>query len=76
MAAVGSTLGVTVVLNTVLINTVLINTVVVVDVVETLHTRFSELKMLRSATWWSTPRISPGFAKIALLLGMHVERGV
>ena len=58
------------------IDTVFITAVVVVDVVETEYTRFSELKELWSAAWWSTPRISPGFAKIAFLLGTHVERGV
>ena len=58
------------------IDTVFITAVVVIDVVETQDTRFPELKVLWSAAWWSTPRISPGFAKIALLLGMHVERGV
>ena len=58
------------------IETVFITAVVVVDVVETEYTRFPELKVLWSAAWWSTPRISPGFAKIALLLGIHVERGV
>ena len=41
-----------------------------------MYTRFPELKVLRSAAWWSTPRISPGFAKITVLLGVHVERGV
>ena len=58
------------------IDTVFITAVVVIYVVETEYTRFPELKMLWSAAWWSTPRISPGFAKIAFLLGIHVERGV
>ena len=58
------------------VDTVFLTAVLVIDVVETEYTRFPELKVLWSAAWWSTPRISPGFAKIAFLLGIHVERGV